>query len=652
MDEEQKKYDDFFDKRLKDMDKEDNARSDKKQMDEFASREKDIRKQLNGLSMDDSYEAKAKRKELNKSLEDLTKEREEYLYSRDRDKQREALEEERKNYTDALDKKKEAEDKSYEDYTKVLDQRAEAEEKMFEEMKEKLNNAYDELLNDEKKWNEIRSDMMKGNFKDAEQRVKYLMTATSSMFKDVVAKSGDTYKSVTSDMSSLYDDTAIKTMDLSAELVTAFKDLALEGGTQYGELGKSIETNVITKLKEVLDLMNRLKNENFDIKPPTPNAGDDMSTTPDETGFGLYAKQDKSGKGVGITDKVGGKTIGSLVNGQKYNVLEQTEYYSKVSLGNGKSGWVLTSDLTTSKEGTSYGAGFDNKHQEKVLDLRKAVDSFQSTYSSSGSLTKERSAKIDDVFGKGSSTMYKDAVKEKQDYLNKAESLVWSTYKTKFEAATSDAQRLKAADEYVKMVDDLKDKMATAKRELDALYADISSKKGDTKTGKSKLVEDAVLRSDPYVLSNNVIGNFKKGEQVQILGDKGNYYQAKVGTKTGYIYKDRVAKFNTGGWYTGNTEGDIPALLHKKELVLNQQQTQNLLDTVKKTDSMMNPMRELYGMMTGRAVPNSVSNQTSSSVVFNIDKLDFSNNQIKNGKDASKEFMDMAMNGIKKRYNN
>lgn len=652
MDEEQKKYDDFFDKRLKDMDKEDNARSDKKQMDEFASREKDIRKQLNGLSMDDSYEAKAKRKELNKSLEDLTKEREEYLYSRDRDKQREALEEERKNYTDALDKKKEAEDKSYEDYTKVLDQRAEAEEKMFEEMKEKLNNAYDELLNDEKKWNEIRSDMMKGNFKDAEQRVKYLMTATSSMFKDVVAKSGDTYKSVTSDMSSLYDDTAIKTMDLSAELITAFKDLALEGGTQYGELGNSIETNVVTKLKEVLDLMNRLKNENFDIKPPTPNAGDDMSTTPDETGFGLYAKQDKSGKGVGITDKVGGKTIGSLVNGQKYNVLEQTEYYSKVSLGNGKSGWVLTSDLTTSKEGTSYGAGFDNKHQEKVLDLRKAVDSFQSTYSSSGSLTKERSAKIDDVFGKGSSTMYKDAVKEKQDYLNKAESLVWSTYKTKFEAATTDAQRLKAADEYVKMVDDLKDKMATAKRELDALYADISSKKGDTKTGKSKLVEDAVLRSDPYVLSNNVIGNFKKGEQVQILGDKGNYYQAKVGTKTGYIYKDRVAKFNTGGWYTGNAEGDIPALLHKKELVLNQQQTQNLLDTVKKTDSMMNPMRELYGMMTGRAVPNSVSNQTSSSVVFNIDKLDFSNNQIKNGKEASKEFMDMAMNGIKKRYNN
>lgn len=653
MDDEQKKYDDFFDKRLKDLDKEDEARSDKKQMDDFAKREKEIRKQLNGLSMDDSYEAKAKRKELNKTLEELVTERDEYLYSRDRDKQRKAIEEEQKNYNDSLDKKREAEDKSYEDYTKILDQRAEAEEKMFEEMKDNLNKAYDELLNDEKKWNDIRMDMMKGNFKDAEQRVKYLMTTTSSMFKDVVAKSGDTYKSVTSDMSSLYDDVSIKTMDMSAELTKSFQDLAAEGGTQYGELGKSIETNLITKLKEVLDLMNRLKNENFDFKPPTPDAGDDKTNTPDEGGFGLYAKQDKSGKGVGITDKIGGKTIGSLVNGQKYNVIEQTEYYSKVALGNGKTGWVLTSDLTTSKEGTSYGAGFDNKHQDKVLDMRKTIDGFQSTYSTSGSLTKERIAAIEKVFGKGSADLYIDAVKDKQSYLSKAESQAFADYKAKYEAATTDSQRLKAADEYVKLIDEVKDKVATAKRELDSIYADISSKKGDTKTGKSKLSEDAVLRSDPYVMANNVIGNFKKGEAVQILGDKGNYYQAKIGGKSGFIYKDRVAKFKTGGMTPANLpESGAMAILHKKELVLTERQTANLLNTIQKTDSMMQPMRELWGMMNGRSVPKQVSSQSNSSMVVNIDKVDFSNNQIKNGREASKEFMNEVVNGIKKKYNN
>lgn len=653
MDDEQKKYDDFFDKRLKDLDKEDEARSDKKQMDDFAKREKEIRKQLNGLSMDDSYEAKAKRKELNKTLEELVTERDEYLYSRDRDKQRKAIEEEQKNYNDSLDKKREAEDKSYEDYTKILDQRAEAEEKMFEEMKDNLNKAYDELLNDEKKWNDIRMDMMKGNFKDAEQRVKYLMTTTSSMFKDVVAKSGDTYKSVTSDMSSLYDDVSIKTMDMSAELTKSFQDLAAEGGTQYGELGKSIETNLITKLKEVLDLMNRLKNENFDFKPPTPNAGDDKTNTPDEGGFGLYAKQDKSGKGVGITDKIGGKTIGSLVNGQKYNVIEQTEYYSKVALGNGKTGWVLTSDLTTSKEGTSYGAGFDNKHQDKVLDMRKTIDGFQSTYSTSGSLTKERIAAIEKVFGKGSADLYIDAVKDKQSYLSKAESQAFADYKAKYEAATTDSQRLKAADEYVKLIDEVKDKVATAKRELDSIYADISSKKGDTKTGKSKLSEDAVLRSDPYVMANNVIGNFKKGEAVQILGDKGNYYQAKIGGKSGFIYKDRVAKFKTGGMTPANLpESGAMAILHKKELVLTERQTANLLNTIQKTDSMMQPMRELWGMMNGRSVPKQVSSQSNNSMVVNIEKVDFSNNQIKNGREASKEFMNEVVNGIKKKYNN
>uniref|UniRef100_UPI001BE63254 phage tail tape measure protein n=1 Tax=Exiguobacterium sp. s78 TaxID=2751197 RepID=UPI001BE63254 len=106
MEEEQDKYNKFVDERLKAMDKEDDSHSNKKQMDEFAKSEADLRKQINRLALDDSYEAKAKRKELLKQLEDLEKERTDYLYDRNRDKQREALEDERDAYNKNMDEKK------------------------------------------------------------------------------------------------------------------------------------------------------------------------------------------------------------------------------------------------------------------------------------------------------------------------------------------------------------------------------------------------------------------------------------------------------------------------------------------------------------------------------------------------------------------
>lgn len=652
IEEEQKKSDEFYDSRLKAMDKEDDTRSNKKQMDEFSKNEKDIRKQINGLALDDSYEAKAKRKELLKQLEDLEKERTDYLYDRNRDKQREALEDEREAYNKSLDKKRESEDKSFEDYMKILDQRSEAEDKMFEAMKDKLNKTYDEILNDEKKWNALRLEMMKGDFKSAETMIGYLMSSTSSIFKDVVANSGKTYAEVTKDMSAVYGDSKIMAISMANDLKKSFKDLASEGGTQYSELGKSIETNLITKLKEVLDLMARLKNEDFNLKPPTPQPGTDMTNTPDQKGFGLYAKQNKSGKGISVLDKAGGKTVGSLINGKKYTVIEQTDKYSKVVFGDGKTGWVATSDLYTSKQDTTYGAGFDDKSQDKILDSRKIIDKFQKDYKYNTKESKKRLSEIKKKTGQNSYNLYLKAMKDKERYVDKREADILAKYRNDYENSKTDAQRRKVAAEFVKSLNDLKAKALAGKKELDALFKDLTNKTKDTKKGTSKAKEDVTLRKDPYYTRDNDIVTVKKGAKVKILGDKGLYYQVETGGKRGYVIKDKIAKFKTGGMTPGNIpESGAMAILHKKELVLTEQQTVNLLNTIKQTDAMMKPMKALWNMMNGMKSKPTIAQRRDDGVMIENIHLDFSNNQIKDGKQGAKEFAKELLNLQQNKFN-
>jgi len=107
------------------------------------------------------------------------------------------------------------------------------------------------------------------------------------------------------------------------------------------------------------------------------------------------------------------------------------------------------------------------------------------------------------------------------------------------------------------------------------------------------------IRNAPN-MQGGVIRRILNGANVQILGEDGDWWKVKFsnnrGTSTGYANKKYIKAFDTGG-YTGDWQGNEGkmALLHKKEQVLNADDTKNLFDTVKLMDKVRNVIPALSG---------------------------------------------------------
>lgn len=107
---------------------------------------------------------------------------------------------------------------------------------------------------------------------------------------------------------------------------------------------------------------------------------------------------------------------------------------------------------------------------------------------------------------------------------------------------------------------------------------------GNVKKGSKVKVKD--LSSDIYVDSSTSRSSgswkgagIKTSDGLYVVNDNNGRVALSrtnnINGAIGWIKKDKVSKFKTGGMYTGDFDnGGIPALLHKKELVLNQQQTE------------------------------------------------------------------------------
>ena len=642
MDDERDRINKYFDERMKQLDDADDSRSHQKQMDEYAKREKEIRSALNRISMDDSFEAKAKRKELNAELTSLNEERDEYLYGRNLEKQKEALEEERDNYLENIDKKQEAEEDSYEQFEEMLDKREEAEEALFEKLKEQLNQYYDDVLNDERKWNAIREQAMKGNFDAVQSMAQDMLKSTSNGLKEVVGNLGTTFSDILTDLEYVYADSEFKTISLTDSITSSLQDLVATNGNSFASLGNIIQQNYIDKLKEALELMKLMEGQNYDTKPLLPKEQDGIADPNGSGALFMYAKQKGSANAISVRESAGAgaKTIGTLVDGQKYQVIEQTALNSKVKLGNGQIGWVSNDELATSDPKSPWAGLFSNTQSKEVKAYKDPIDNLLWSYNSNGAAHKGR---LENIAYKSGKELYNQMVKDSTGRISSKYDSAMKKYYADFESAKNTAERNKAIDTLTATLKNMQDEIDRAKREFDALYKDLQGTTGINK--KSTTTMDSALYSEPYGTSSNIVATIKKGTQVQVLSDRGLYYEVMYGNKKGYVNKDRIASFRTGGMYTGDFEGDMPAFLHKKELVLNQEQTQNMLKTVEFTDRMITPLRALIGKLQSVKGGNS----TPSIHIESINN-DFSNNEIKDGKDASKTFMEETMNMINNKF--
>ncbi|TCI26764.1 hypothetical protein EVJ32_05145 [Exiguobacterium sp. SH5S4] len=641
LDKEREKMNDFFDERIKRLDEQNDERSHQKQMDEYSEREQEIRSSINRISMDDSFEAKAKRKELMKELQTLQEEREEYLYQRDFEKQKEAIDKERELYEKNLDDKQKVEDENYEKFEEDMDRREEAESALFDKMLEDLNKYYDDVLNDERKWNEIREQAMKGNFDEVKRMANEMLIDTSKGFRTMYDNLGKTYQDVLKDLSYLYDDTEYETIALADTISKALGDIVHTSQSSFDSLGQVLQTNYIDKLKEALDLLSQLTGKDFDTDYKNPSSGDDLSQEAPVTGLSMYAAQTGSAKPVSVRADANGssKVIGSLVDGKGYEVLEQTGTHSKVKLSNGQTGWVSNSELSTSKQSNSWGVAMSHTRASELNQASAPINELLKQYSVTA---KAHNARVDSISYDSGKRVYDDMVTDSTNRIKSKQQSALQKYYSAYESASTNEDRNKALDEYVKSLSDMQSEIIRAKREFDALY---ESLKGSTTIDKNaKTSSNAALYANPYISVEGIMTSIPKGTSIKILRDRGLMYEVQYGDKTGYVNKNFVGSFASGGMYTGEFNGGMPAILHKKELVLNQEQTKNMLKTVEFTDRLISPLRSLINKM------QSVKGSSAPTVHIENINNDFSNNEIKDGKEASDDFMKRTMNLINNKY--
>lgn len=194
--------------RLDLLDQQEAERDYNMQIDDLEAERRKLTDQLNLLSLDDSNEAKSKRKKLQEDLDKIDKDISEKRHDRDIELQKESL--------NSLLENKETEISELE---QKADERLEKEKESIEEQKNYWNQYYEDLINDERKFAEIREQIVSGNF-----------DALSNEFQGYID-----------------------------ELEATMPDLKFSLNSTMESVGTTIRQNIIDNLKEAIELLNEVQ---------------------------------------------------------------------------------------------------------------------------------------------------------------------------------------------------------------------------------------------------------------------------------------------------------------------------------------------------------------------------------------------------------
>ncbi|MGE7113080.1 peptidoglycan DD-metalloendopeptidase family protein [Lysinibacillus sp. NPDC047702] len=155
IDDERNKFREAIEERLRLIDRQEAERDYSMDIDKLEKEKNDIQRQIALLSLDDSHEAKSKRKKLEEQLFNIEENIQEKRHDRDIELQKQSL-------NDLLEMK----DKEIEDKSKVEDDYHNQELKRIDDLKSYWEQHYNDLLNDERKFAQIREDIVSGNFEN------------------------------------------------------------------------------------------------------------------------------------------------------------------------------------------------------------------------------------------------------------------------------------------------------------------------------------------------------------------------------------------------------------------------------------------------------------------------------------------------------
>lgn len=157
LDEEISAYEDVVNAKLKALDKEESEDDYNKRLEKAELDQQDTRSKIDKLSLSNDIADRNKRKELEEELAKSVEEINEMKLDRQRELRRENLQEELATKKKEVDKKKES-----------LNTETDLERKALEEKRKLTERHWENLINDERKWAAIRSQIMSGNFTEME----------------------------------------------------------------------------------------------------------------------------------------------------------------------------------------------------------------------------------------------------------------------------------------------------------------------------------------------------------------------------------------------------------------------------------------------------------------------------------------------------
>lgn len=213
IDDELEALQDAFDKQMKMIDRAEARRDYEQDTSKTQNEIDELKKQIDLLSMDDSYEAKSKKAELVKQLTDKELELSEKQHDRQVDLRKENLEDDLEAEQDKLNARKER-------YQEDLDNLVES----LEEEAKKKQEYWQAELNNEKKFAEMRKQVLDGNFED--------MFETIDTWKENVSgKMAELGEQVTENFTYKVQEAIDKMKDLSTMKIGSYTNSTSKNGT-------------------------------------------------------------------------------------------------------------------------------------------------------------------------------------------------------------------------------------------------------------------------------------------------------------------------------------------------------------------------------------------------------------------------------------
>lgn len=256
LDEELKKYEDLIQTKLKALDEEFDKEDDDKRLGKMQNERDEIQNQINEKAMDDSIETKAKLEELQQELADKNQEIADFHEEQTREARK-------KNLEDMLEKEKNKTEKEKDELNK---------------RQEEQDIYYDELINNERKYEQIRKDVSNG--------VTAQITSDLSGFKDFAINS---YGLIGISVSENLQDRITKAEENMRNIITPGVI------TSISAIGESLDTEILKVLDSIIAKFNELNT----IQQMKANSIEWANTTNKSTRDSLYKENQSLGKEIG-----------------------------------------------------------------------------------------------------------------------------------------------------------------------------------------------------------------------------------------------------------------------------------------------------------------------------------------------------------------